>query len=654
MEKTEKNIAVSVLVPVYNTAAYLRKCLDGIVGQTLRNIEIICVNDGSSDNSLAILREYEARDKRITIIDKPNGGLPSARNAALGAARGEYIGFVDSDDCVSKNMYEKMYRAAKKHGAEIAVCGATPFPVPPAPPKWVNDVLSPRYAYYEKFSAKTLFDERGARPFIWRDLIKKDIFDRNGIRLAEDVVVGEDQALQFRIFPKAKGIVFIPDKLYFYRWYRRDSIMNADSYRADTANKVSCHIKMLKNILSEWKRTGEIKKYGMEFIGWSLYFVYYDFAELAYAEKRAAASELVKIWDDAGYYSYRGRFRYDPEEKIKNRLIETDTENNFSRDTNGDREKRCRRDADEKLECIHEIARDESETVAPKISVVLFPTGRASFLCNPDLFCDASGAQIKDGYEILVMSDGNDLRLNERIEALCKKDKYVRAFYKKFNGESDALNRALENCAGDYIIFAEADKKFTQNFSKTVEKAEESGAQLIFGGNVGFDGNKASIGSFALDEILIERKFLLRSGILFEEYGAATRAAFAAAAAAKAEAFAAVPSALSRIAEATDYTRDNKASFIDILRGYISIFNSCYYGKLDKLARETAEEISGGMFLSLVRDNAKKVMSKESSVAARAEYFSALYRLADAENRALPADSSESAVPPFLLVSVMR
>ena len=76
-------ILVSILVPVYNTSAYLRKCLDTLIAQTLTQIEIVCVNDGSTDNSLEILKEYAAKDSRIVIVDKPNGGLPSARNAGI-------------------------------------------------------------------------------------------------------------------------------------------------------------------------------------------------------------------------------------------------------------------------------------------------------------------------------------------------------------------------------------------------------------------------------------------------------------------------------------------------------------------------------------------------------------------------------------------
>ncbi|MDR0866875.1 MAG: glycosyltransferase [Planctomycetota bacterium] len=115
-----KPACVSVIIPVYNTAPWLRRCLDSVVGQTLREIEIIAVNDGSTDNSLEILREYAAADNRVKIIDGANNsGAAAARNAGIDAATGEYLGFIDSDDYIDMDFYEKLYRKAQATGAEI-------------------------------------------------------------------------------------------------------------------------------------------------------------------------------------------------------------------------------------------------------------------------------------------------------------------------------------------------------------------------------------------------------------------------------------------------------------------------------------------------------------------------------------------------------
>ncbi len=114
---------VSVIVPVYNVEKFLERCLESIINQTLKDIEIICVNDGSTDKSEQILEEFKTKDNRIIIINQENAGVSAARNKGIDIATGEYIGFVDSDDWIDLDFYEKLYNTAKKHDADIAVAG---------------------------------------------------------------------------------------------------------------------------------------------------------------------------------------------------------------------------------------------------------------------------------------------------------------------------------------------------------------------------------------------------------------------------------------------------------------------------------------------------------------------------------------------------
>ena len=115
-------IKVSIIVPVYNMKKYLRECLDSLVNQTLKDIEIICINDGSTDNSLEILNECAKKDNRIIVINKENEGQGIARNLGISKAQGEFVGFVDPDDWVELDMYEKMYNQAKQLDSEIVIC----------------------------------------------------------------------------------------------------------------------------------------------------------------------------------------------------------------------------------------------------------------------------------------------------------------------------------------------------------------------------------------------------------------------------------------------------------------------------------------------------------------------------------------------------
>ena len=111
---------ISVIIPVYNTAPYLARCLDSVLNNTYRNLEVICVNDGSTDDSLDILREYEKLDSRIIVIDKENGGVSSARNAGLDRMTGEYMTFVDSDDYLHPQFFSLLYEALQRTGSDVA------------------------------------------------------------------------------------------------------------------------------------------------------------------------------------------------------------------------------------------------------------------------------------------------------------------------------------------------------------------------------------------------------------------------------------------------------------------------------------------------------------------------------------------------------
>ena len=119
--KNNNEIAVSVILPVYNVERFLSQCLDSLIQQTLRNIEIICVDDGSTDRSVEILENYAKRDKRIRIVHQPNAGAGAARNSGMKIARGKYLSFLDSDDFYELEMLEKAYLKCEKDDANICV-----------------------------------------------------------------------------------------------------------------------------------------------------------------------------------------------------------------------------------------------------------------------------------------------------------------------------------------------------------------------------------------------------------------------------------------------------------------------------------------------------------------------------------------------------
>ena len=116
---------ISVIIPVYNTAEYLPRCLESVLNNTYRNLEVICINDGSKDNSIEVLNAYAQKDSRIRVIDQENAGVSAARNRGLDEVVGEYIAFVDSDDWIHRQYFEVLLASARDHDAQIAICNYT-------------------------------------------------------------------------------------------------------------------------------------------------------------------------------------------------------------------------------------------------------------------------------------------------------------------------------------------------------------------------------------------------------------------------------------------------------------------------------------------------------------------------------------------------
>ena len=170
--------AVSVLVPCYNVEKYIRQCMDSIVNQTLTDMEIICLNDGSTDGTLAILQEYSAKDSRVRIIDKPNSGYGDSMNKGLEAATGEYIGIVESDDWAEADMFEALYKLAKEHDCDLVKSnfydyrGGKSTQNEIIPVEDADQLITPRNRF-------AIFWEAS---FIWTGLYKSDWLDRHGIR----------------------------------------------------------------------------------------------------------------------------------------------------------------------------------------------------------------------------------------------------------------------------------------------------------------------------------------------------------------------------------------------------------------------------------------------------------------------------------------
>ena len=235
-------VDVSIIIPVYNVQEYLSVCLDSIIKQTIRNKEIIIVNDGSTDKSLEILKEYKEKYPELIIINQENRGISETRNAGLKVASGEYIAFVDSDDFIELNMFEKMYVSAKRENADIVICNYILYTETSDNPKFNDQTIEGinKEGYIDKVDALKKFLLNDIKGYVWNKLHKRELFTANNI-LFPDFIVCEDTPVGFLLLANSNKIYLLNEPLYYYR-QRESSLTRIFSIKSMVDMIDGCHI----------------------------------------------------------------------------------------------------------------------------------------------------------------------------------------------------------------------------------------------------------------------------------------------------------------------------------------------------------------------------------------------------------------------------
>lgn len=290
---------VSVILPVYNVAPYLRQSLDSIIAQTLQDIEIICVDDGSTDESGKILDEYKEKDSRIKVVHKKNAGTGAARNDGLKLATGECIGFVDPDDWILPNMYERLYEILQEKQLDIVMFTPDVF----------NDKTKKHegFLYFQNsnfpdFLDNRIFNKDDISPFsypmcVWNKLYTKKLFDENNIDFAEGLDF-EDHKVIFKSLFTAKRIYFIREKLYVYRHSREGSILS------DNDTRMFDHIKIYDIVENILKETGNWEKFHLDFLRYKVHNILYYYTMIKpqykkdYYDKMAKSLQMTKMSEE--------------------------------------------------------------------------------------------------------------------------------------------------------------------------------------------------------------------------------------------------------------------------------------------------------------------------------------------------------------------
>ena len=285
---------ISVIIPVYNVEKYLARCLDSVVGQTFRDIEIICVNDGSTDESASIAEQYAKKDGRISLINQENKGLSAARNAGMRIARGKYIGFVDSDDWIDLDFLEKLYNAAESCGADAA-CSEIRRPH-----------ASGKNPYKLKFESSQVLStvsdkykvlEIPRRCYVWNKIYLRSELERQNLKFVEGRMF-EDIYFTPRFLFNCKKITTVSGVSYNY-WANPESISRklrdknqidllaarADFIKFSRENHIICDEKFYIKSITFYRLFGvkicEVRK-------WETIKRYYLFGLIPFFEKRIA------------------------------------------------------------------------------------------------------------------------------------------------------------------------------------------------------------------------------------------------------------------------------------------------------------------------------------------------------------------------------
>ncbi|MDE5413783.1 glycosyltransferase [Alkalihalobacterium chitinilyticum] len=263
---------VSIIMPVYNVESYLERCMASLQVQTLSDIEMIAVNDGSTDRSLDILNEYASKDQRIKVIDQENGGVSSARNAGLEAARGDYIGFVDPDDWIDKEMYEVLYETAVIESADIVMCSYIREFGSHSREKQFNLPAKVSYKGHEvqqnvmrrlvgplneEVANPELLDAWGT---VWSKLYRAEIIKNNNITFTDLSVIGtnEDSLFNIQALYYANTFTFLNKP--FYHYWRANETSVTTGYKPNLLKKWLQLYQIIEEFLKEKNMDAEFYK----------------------------------------------------------------------------------------------------------------------------------------------------------------------------------------------------------------------------------------------------------------------------------------------------------------------------------------------------------------------------------------------------------
>ena len=442
---------ISVIIPVYNVENYLKKCLDSVCNQTLTDIEIICINDGSTDNSLKILNEYEIKDERIKVISKENGGQATARNLGIKEAQGEYVSFVDSDDFIEPTMLEKLYTKSKNNDLDIVMCKIATYDNQTHEIK--DNVWYYMLGVFRDFE-KDIFTHKDTKEFTcniavtpYNKIYKTSLLKDNNILFPEGLIF-EDEKFFFDVYLRAQKVSIIDEFLYYYRVNRKGSTVNISK-----ENDYSDIIPISKLIRQTFKETGNYEDYKILLANRLIHLQLARFTETSpkYMEKffNLMKEELTEVLSDD---EITGNLESDVEFRVS-KILQSKDFKEF-----------------EKL--------DQNKLFS--VVIACYNTGKYLEECINSLI--GQSFSFGSNIQLILVNDGS----TDNTEEICQK--YLKLYpdniiylYQENQGQGAARNFGLQYANGKYVNFLDSDDKFSGNtFYKVYEFFEKHYSEIDF------------------------------------------------------------------------------------------------------------------------------------------------------------------------------
>ena len=424
---------LSVIIPVYNVENYLNECLDSVTSQTLDDMEIICIDDGSTDNSPDILKEYSKKDKRIKIITKENGGQATARNLGIKEAQGEYIAFVDSDDFIEPTMFEKLYTKSKDNNLDIAMCKIATYDNQTEEIK--NNVWYYMLGVFRDFE-KGIFNHKDTKEFTchiavtpYNKIYKTTLLKENNILFPEGLIF-EDEKFFYDTYLRAKRVSIVDEFLYYYRINRKGSTVDTIK-----DNDFSDIVPISKLIRETFKETDNYEDYKI------------------LLSNRFIHLQLARFTQTSQKYkeNFFNLLKSDLEEVLADRTIYDNLESDV----------KLRVDKIINSESLNEFEKLDEDKV---FSVVMACYNAENHLDETINSLLGQSFSFGSNIQLILVDDGS----TDKTAEICQKyqNQYpnnIIYLHQENQGQGAARNFGLKYVKGKYINFLDSDDKFSGN-----------------------------------------------------------------------------------------------------------------------------------------------------------------------------------------------